>query len=139
MMLKTLIKESQYYTTFNYRPPRPQNKVKSQDIMIVAGTGVNLATIFFSQGTVRIKFGRKSPQMRFSWIIWKHHWPPQCIRLVVTWAGPLWRSSSNPEHKQFLATRYIFWMDQVHQLQFQVNMRIFNSAFRICIGGKKIR
>ena len=49
MMLKTGIKLAQDYIFSNYVPPIPQNNIKSQDIMIVAGTGVNLSPIFSSR------------------------------------------------------------------------------------------
>ena len=61
MMLKTGMKVEQYYSVFNYRPPISQNKVNFQDRKIVAGTGVNLETKFFLQGTVRRRLGRKLP------------------------------------------------------------------------------
>ena len=36
MTLRTGMEVAQDYTVFNYRPPRPQKYVKSQDITIVA-------------------------------------------------------------------------------------------------------
>ena len=64
MMLKTGMKVSQYYTVFNYGPPRPHNNVNFQYITIVAAAGVNLAMIFFfSQGTVRRNLGREPPHV----------------------------------------------------------------------------
>ena len=41
MMLKPVMKVSQYYTVFNYGPPIPQNNVEYQDIIIVEGKGVH--------------------------------------------------------------------------------------------------
>ena len=132
MMLKTGMKVSQYYTVFNYGPPRPHNNVNFQYITIVAAAGVNLAMIFFfSQGTVRRNLGREPPHVCCSWITWKHHCPPHWKRLVGTQVGPLWRVSSNPEHHKCLATRYVCWMIQDIQLYFKNHMGSFSTVILV--------
>ena len=62
MILKTGMEVYQYYTVFNYRPPRPHKYLKSQDRTIMAGPGVKLAPIFFSQGTLKIKLESTPPK-----------------------------------------------------------------------------
>ena len=43
MMLKTGMKMAQYYAVFKYGPLRSQNNIKSQDRMMMAETGTDLA------------------------------------------------------------------------------------------------
>ena len=63
MMLKTLMEVAQYYNGFNYRPPRPEKDINSQDITIVARPGDNLAPKRFSLVPVKIKLVRKPPKI----------------------------------------------------------------------------
>ena len=121
---------SQYYTIFKYRPLRPQGDLSYQDITIVTGTGVNLETFFFFQGTSRRNFRSKSPHMRCSWVTWKHHWPPKWVRLVGTQVGTSWIRSSNLDNQKKLVIQYILWMGQGHRLQYQVHMRNFQQCFQ---------
>ena len=52
---------AQYYTVFNYVPPIPQKDINSQDITIVAGSGVNLASKTFLPGNSKEKVGKETP------------------------------------------------------------------------------
>ena len=64
MMMKTGMEVTQYYTIFNCGPPIPQKELNPQDRTIVAGARMKPVPIFFSQGTSKIKLGRKPPHMR---------------------------------------------------------------------------
>ena len=58
-MLKKVMKVAQDYRVFNYGPPRPQNNVKSQGIMIVTGTGTNFAPKCFLPRNSKEKVGKE--------------------------------------------------------------------------------
>ena len=64
MILKTEMEVDQDYTVFNYGLPRPQKYSKSQDRIIVEGTGMKPIKKLFYQGTSKRKWGRKPSQMR---------------------------------------------------------------------------
>ena len=61
MMLKTRMGVAQYYTVFNYGPPRPQKELKYQHRTILAGPGVNQVPDCFSQGISKKFLGSPSP------------------------------------------------------------------------------
>ena len=60
-MLKTRIKMAQDYTVFNYRPPILQYNIKSQDKMLVEGTGTNLAPNVLLPGNSKEKVAKEIP------------------------------------------------------------------------------
>ena len=60
-MPKIGIKMAQDYTVLNLGPPIPKNNINPQYITIVAGTGNNLATIFFLPGNRNDRFGKEPP------------------------------------------------------------------------------
>ena len=64
MMLKTGMEVPQDYSFFNYRPPRPQKDLKSQDITIVVGPGMKPEPHFFYQCTAKRGLVSKPSQMR---------------------------------------------------------------------------
>ena len=49
---------------------------------------------------------------------------------------PCWVVLLNLEHRLYLVIRNTLWMGQDRQLQYKAHMRIFNSDFGVCIGGK---
>ena len=63
IMLKTGTEVAQDRTFFNKVPSIPQKDVKFQYRTIVAGTGVNLAQIFFSRGKVNIDLESYPPKI----------------------------------------------------------------------------
>ena len=63
MMLKTGLGVAQDYTVFNHGPPSPHKDLNPQDRTILAQLGMNLAPIFFSQGTAKRKWEVTTPQM----------------------------------------------------------------------------
>ena len=65
MITKKGVKVAQYYTIFNYGPQIQHNNLNLQDIMILAGTGVNLETKTFSPGNKREKFGKETSPYEF--------------------------------------------------------------------------
>ena len=64
MMMKTGMQVFQYYTVFNYVPPRPQKYLKTKDRTIVSGPGMKLAPKMVPPGNRKDKFGKETPQMR---------------------------------------------------------------------------
>ena len=58
MMMKTGMEVSQYYTVFNCGPPRPQKKLKTQDITIVAGPVMKPAPELVPPGYSNKKVGK---------------------------------------------------------------------------------
>ena len=61
MILKTRTEVAQYYTVFNYIPPRLHKDVKFQGRKIVAGPGAKPAPTFILQGYSKEKFGKETP------------------------------------------------------------------------------
>ena len=61
MILKTEMEVAQYYTDFNYGPPRPQKDLKYQNITILEGTGMNLAPKCVLLGNSKGKVGKNPP------------------------------------------------------------------------------
>ena len=61
MMMKTGKEVAQDYTILDYIHPVPQKDIKSQDITIVAGPGVNLAPKFVLLGNSKEKVGKETP------------------------------------------------------------------------------
>ena len=58
MVLKTGMELAQDYTVFNYRPPRPQKDLKSQDRTIVAGPGMKSVPNFLLPGNSKEKVSK---------------------------------------------------------------------------------
>ena len=56
---------AQDYTILNYGSPRPQKDLKSQDRIIVAGPGMNLAPIVFLPGHSKEKTENKTSTVLF--------------------------------------------------------------------------
>ena len=61
MMLKKVTELDQDYTVFDYRPPRLQKHLKSQDRTIVAQPGMNPVPKFVLPGHSKEKFGKEPP------------------------------------------------------------------------------
>ena len=62
MMLKAGLQVAQDYTVFNYRPPRPQKDLNTQDRTIVTGPGIKPAPKFVFLWHSKEKTDKEVPQ-----------------------------------------------------------------------------
>ena len=85
MMMKKGIEADQDDTVLNYRTPIPQRQLKYQVRTIVAQPGMKPAPKCVLPGNSKEKTGKEPPPRRFDkWIIWKHSWQLQWIRIMAT-------------------------------------------------------